>query len=72
MMFDEAKTTEQHEVAVRRMEEALRQLQEDIVQYVRLYVDAIEYTPAMALTYLQNCVQQRTTQICTVKRQKHC
>ncbi|MEK5037933.1 tetratricopeptide repeat protein [Sporosarcina sp. FSL K6-3457] len=47
MMFDEAETKEQHEVAVWRMEEALRQLQEDIVQYVRLYVDAIEYTPAM-------------------------
>ena len=32
MMFDEAETTEQHEIAVRRMEEALRQVQEDVVQ----------------------------------------
>lgn len=47
MMFDEAETTEQHEIAIRRMEEALRQVQGDIVQYVRLYVDAIEFTPAM-------------------------
>ncbi|WP_342510770.1 tetratricopeptide repeat protein [Sporosarcina sp. FSL K6-1522] len=47
MMFDEAETKEQHEAAVCRMEVALRQIQEDILQYVRLYVDAIEYTPAM-------------------------